>query len=205
MKHLVKTAVIVWFAACALGMAGLWRYQATPGVSQAAPAHWPAGAQTPLAGQGATLVMFAHPHCPCTRASVDELAWVMARCRGHVTAHVLFLHPEDAPPGWTRTSLWKSAAAIPGVDVRTDDGGAEARRFDAEISGQVMLFDAQGRLLFSGGITPGRGHAGENAGREAVVQLACGGNAPQTRTPAFGCLLFNPAPPPAPGRQDLGD
>jgi len=195
MKPLVPTVIILWLAAISLGMVGLWNDQSTAGHTQAQLAPWPAEAQVPHTGSGLTLVMFVHPHCPCTRASMRELAWVMARCQGQVAAHVLFLHPAGAPEGWVHTDLWDGFARIPGVEVRMDDGGAEARRFGADISGQVMLYDAQRKPLFSGGITPGRGHGGDNAGREAVVLLAAGKKAPQTQTAAFGCLLFTPAQP----------
>ena len=52
-----------------------------------------------------------------------------------------------------------------------DDDGAEARRFGAETSGQTLLYDEHGALLFSGGITGARGHAGDNAGRASLVAL----------------------------------
>ena len=62
-----------------------------------------------------------------------------------------------------RCHSWRSAAAIPGVTVHVDHDGGEARRFGAETSGFVVLYDAHGELLFAGGITTGRGQAGDNA------------------------------------------
>jgi hypothetical protein len=73
------------------------------------------------------------------------------------------------------------------VTVVSDSGGIEAGLFGAEASGATLLFDAQGGLLFSGGITASRGHAGENAGENAVVSLINGERAPLSRTFVFGC------------------
>jgi hypothetical protein len=134
--------------------------------------------------------MLAHPHCPCTRASIGELALLMAHSQGRVTAYVLFLKPAGFSDDWEKTDLWHSAASIPGVKVMIDDGGAEARRFHAATSGQTMLYDAEGRLLFSGGITGSRGHAGDNAGRSAIVSLLNTGAAERAETFVFGCRLF---------------
>ena len=134
--------------------------------------------------------MFAHPQCPCTRASVEELNRLMARCSGQVAAHVLFLKPAGLPDSWTRTGLWPSVAAIPKVSVQEDADGAEATRFGAETSGFVVLYDPQGKLLFKGGITGGRGHAGDNAGESAVASLLTERTAAIAETPVFGCSLL---------------
>jgi hypothetical protein len=89
------------------------------------------------------------------------------------------------------------------VTVVRDDDGREARRFGVEASGETLLYDADGSLLFSGGITAARGHAGDNAGRTELVSLL--NHEPSSRTnivdrtgshrdatSVFGCPLFGP-------------
>ena len=137
--------------------------------------------------------MLAHPHCPCTAASVGELAQIMARLQGKVAAYVLFVKPKEAGRDWDDTSLRRSAEAIPGVNVVFDPDGVEARRFGAETSGHTLLFAADGRLLFSGGITASRGHAGDNAGERAIVALVNNQTPARTQTLVFGCSLANRA------------
>jgi hypothetical protein len=78
------------------------------------------------------------------------------------------------------------------VDLRIDEGGAEARRFGAATSGQALLYDAAGRLVFSGGITPARGHSGDSAGRDAIIRWVERGTAPQKSAFVFGCSLHDP-------------
>jgi len=73
--------------------------------------------------------------------------------------------------------------------VVADDNGADAAVFDAATSGQTMLYDAGGRLMFSGGMTGARGHSGDNAGRTALTALINDGRSDTSRTPVFGCLL----------------
>ena len=73
-----------------------------------------------------------------------------------------------------------------------DDEGAEANRFHAATSGQTLLYDAAGLLLFSGGITGSRGHSGDNAGQAAIVSLVNSRAADLTETSVFGCPLFDP-------------
>jgi len=114
----------------------------------------------------------------------------MTQARGRVTAYVLFVKPANFSEGWEKTDLWTSAAAIPGVRVIEDDQGIEAGRFHAATSGQTMLYDKEGKLIFSGGITGARGHEGDNAGRTAIVSLLNLDEANRDETPVFGCPLF---------------
>jgi hypothetical protein len=166
-------------------------YANSAGPAGSPPAHWPQSSQVPLNGKLPTLVMFVHPQCPCSRASVGELALLMAHCQQRVDAHVLFLQPRGMPSDWAQTDLWKEAERIPGVSVQPDQEGREARLFDVATSGDTALYDARGVLLFHGGISIARGHSGDNPGRDAMQALVLGTAAERTNTPVFGCSLFD--------------
>jgi len=181
---------IFWLMAVGAGFAVMLDYQYAGGRSGLPPGHWPKGTSIALDPSRDTLIMFAHPKCPCTRASIEELNRVMARCHDKVATHVLFFRPCAFPRDWTRSGLWQSAAAVPGVEVEEDADGAEARRFCAQTSGYVLLYSCRGQLLFHGGITGGRGHGGDNAGERAVVGLITGGGGAAFQTPVYGCSLL---------------
>lgn len=135
------------------------------------------------------LLMFVHPHCPCTKASVAELARLMARCFGEVDATVYFYRPDSKPDEWVYGTLWNSAKAIPGVDVAIDRRAEAGARFQASVSGEVLLYDPSGRLCFHGGITPGRGHEGDSPGKDAVISIVRGESANVDHAPVFGCVF----------------
>lgn len=183
-------AIFAWLIGVAGGMGLLWNYSNAPGIAGAPPQMWPADSSIQRTTNRATLVMIVHPHCPCTRASMGELARLMAQTEGRLTAYVLVAKPTNFSVGWEQTDLWATAAAIPGVIVMRDNDRAEARRFHAATSGQTMLYDTEGTLRFSGGITAGRGHEGDNHGRSAIVSLITANEAEHKQTPVFGCALF---------------
>jgi hypothetical protein len=133
--------------------------------------------------------MTLHPQCPCSRASVHELAEIMSRSEGRLDARILFVEPENAPAGWLDGALWREAKTIPGVTVSVDKDGQDAAEFGASTSGQVMVYDATGVVRFSGGITDGRGHEGDNAGQLSVLDLVRTGKSPVATTPVYGCSL----------------
>jgi len=166
------------------------RYSNTPGSARLAPETWPAQTQIPFERNRPTLILFAHPHCPCTRASLSELARLLTVVPDKLNTYVVFLKPEGTPVDWDKTDLWRTASMIPGVTVLTDTTGEEAHRFHAETSGHTLLYNQAGTLLFQGGITLARGHEGDNPGRTALQDLLLKGHAGQTNTAVFGCGLF---------------
>jgi hypothetical protein len=174
--------------------AGLWwlsGYQNTPGTALGSPRNWPANSRIQPARDEYTLVMLAHPHCPCTRASIGELAKIMTNAQGRMRAYVLFIQPAGSTPDWATTDLWESASQIPGVYAVKDQDALEARHFNAATSGQTIVYDPQGQLVFSGGITASRGHFGDNAGESSIISIVNAQAPIQTETSVFGCPLFN--------------
>ena len=191
-KRLWVVIGVVWLVAVAGGMRALWSYETTSGAASDPPANWPTQSRIPHTAGLPTILVMGHPKCPCTRATISELAVIMTRLHNRATAVVLFVRPPGTPDGWDDTDLRRSAAEIPGVAVMSDLDEVEADRFNAEVSGQTMLYDAGGKLLFSGGITASRGHAGDNAGRSSIVSFVTNGTAELNRTPVFGCALRTP-------------
>ena len=184
---------LVWVAVVAGGLRTLMSYESTPGSVGVVRQTWPKTSKILPPGNRAVLVMLAHPRCPCTQASMDELAKIMAHIQGKVSAYVLFLKPKGTSTTWEDTELRHSAAKIPGVTVVSDVDGMEARRFGAETSGHTFLYDQGGTLLFSGRITQARGHAGDNAGESAIISLVTNDRADRAKTFVFGCSLVDKA------------
>ncbi len=200
----IALGVLAWVAGVAWGLQKIQDYSSTAGVAAEAPVRWPGSALvSPQAGRP-TLVMFMYPQCSCTGASLEELKAVLDKTgfdatgvhktRGDVSAWVVVLQPPGMSGEWADSDTWETARAMPGVTVVTDAQGTEADRFGAFTSGHTVLYDAAGRLVFSGGITGARGHVGDNAGRERVVSLLETGHADADGHEVYGCGLHDPHP-----------
>lgn len=162
-----------------------------------------------LASSRPIVRMFAHPRCPCTHASIEELAHLVAQHPHDAHYEVWFFRPLTEPDAWAHSALWNAAALIPGVSAFTDPDGSEARRAGAETSGEVVILDAAGSPVYAGGITISRGHEGDNPGLDAASgwldRLAASSThgahaetALPSVAPVFGCTIHNPCPPPRP-------
>lgn len=188
---IILWAAGVWMALSVIGLAGISMYEHTQGQAAKAPAAWPHNLSLPRGSQY-TLVMSIHPQCPCTRATLQELAIAITRCP---TLHtdLLFIKPRGAHDYWVKSDLWATAASFPRTQLFTDDDGKMSSILGARTSGHAFLYDPSGRLVYSGGITESRGHAGDNAGLSAIVSLA--NNAKRSdqnlgTAKVFGCSLF---------------
>ena len=136
--------------------------------------------------------MFLHPHCPCSGASLEELAVLLSANSHGLRTFVVFCKPDGTPDGWEKTALWQQAVGMKGIDVCWDNQDEERHRFGARTSGQVLLFDQRGHLAYSGGITRARGQVGANPGRSAVEAILRGQSPPSGSGPVFGCPLVDP-------------
>lgn len=181
----------VWLAIATAGALLLMRYERKPGAMAETPLQWPNPKGLALDARRDTLLLFAHPKCPCTRATLEELNRLLAHRPEKVAAHVLFLNPSTVSNSWTHTALRELAQGIRGVTVHDDQNGQTAAVFGAETSGFVVVYAPDGKLIFSGGITESRGHAGDNPNKDALVAQIDRAQPRGCKTPVFGCLLAN--------------
>ena len=113
----------------------------------------------------------------------------MTRSQGKVRAYILILLPETMQEDWAHTDLLESARSIKGTTTMIDRNGAESNRFHCQTSGHTLVYRADGKLTFSGGITSSRGHEGANLGRSAVEDIILHNNSSTASNQVFGCPL----------------
>ena len=129
-------AVSAWAIAVALGFGMLARYKNGTGAQGTAPARWPDVTRI-ARGEKLSLVVFAHPYCPCTRASLSQLREILSSAGDGIRATVVFLEPDGDAEAVRGSRLWSSAASIPGVQLLLDETGGQddllhrPHRFDA--------------------------------------------------------------------------
>lgn len=180
----------VWLVALCGWFGYLTWYSNAPGIAGAAPVSWPEESFPQLDRSRTTVMMFVHPRCPCTEASLEELARIITRRQDAASYYCVFVRPPGTSEGWELGPLWRHASAIPNLQLVVDAEGQEAVRLGAKTSGVVYVFKPGGELVFQGGVTGARSHAGDNAGSSAVIQWLSQGHADCSKSFVFGCPLF---------------
>lgn len=193
---LVRASIVVWLTAVVTGFLWAIDYDVRPAAVLAAPEQWPADSRLERPSQAPTVLMFVHPKCPCTRASLAELARIKEQAGEALSVQLVLVDLPELKVDWKRSGVWPSIKAIKDAKLWFDSEGVEGRRFAAKASGYTLVYDAAGRLAFSGGITGARGHFGPNANSDTLAAVAVhphvGAAASQVpSTPVFGCPLFD--------------
>lgn len=188
-QSLLPVIVSVWVILIGGAFTALLGYHNVPGQRSDLGTVWPTNNSIKLDTQRANLMVFIHPQCPCSVASLNELARIQSICGIRLNTHVIFYSPSGM--GWEDTSKVRQALAIPNIHITNDVDGQLAQQFGALTSGHALLYSSNGRRIFSGGITPARGHEGENLGRSSIVQYVLEGETEYERTNVFGCPIFD--------------
>ncbi len=186
----LAVSLVLWAVAVAVAVGALMTYGNRPGeLGEPAPT-WSLEALGEPATDRPTLVMFVHPKCPCTRASLEQVAKVQA-ARPHAfdLQFVIFV-PTDEVGDWRNSDLIAFALRLAPEGVQFDSGGVLTKDAGARVSGTVAFYSTDGRLQFWGGVTPARGHQGPAAGLEAIRDLIDGNDAASRRAAVFGCPFF---------------
>lgn len=193
--RLFYTIAGCWVIAVAVSVVAVERYANKPGVPAPVTLTWPDHSQLSLAIDKPTALLFAHPKCPCTQATIREFQRIEARHPAGFETTVVFPVTAAQEEAWRDTRLVNEARNLASARIMFDRDGVEATRFDSSASGQVLLFAPDGRLLYSGGITAARGHEGSNGGQEAFEYQLVHPDSPVIAFPVFGCgLVRSPSP-----------
>lgn len=185
----IPIACFIWGVAMLAGVFVTIDYQwlATP--NGKTPELWPSNSQITVPVGQPVMLMFLHPHCPCSRSSLAELVNLMTQVQTRPSIQILFLDSAAFSVPVEQTAAWRTASTIRHATVHQDQDGRLSRLFGANSSGTTVLYDKTGRLQFAGGITAGRGHAGTNPGIQALTACLNGSEVTRRVYPVFGCPI----------------
>jgi hypothetical protein len=161
-------------------MAGVLQYDTRPGlrpiqepgVREADPGRW-------------TLIMVVHPDCPCSKASLRNLAAILDATRLPVRAEIV----GAVPPGYD--GPMRNLALARGI-VKSElvimDADRALQTYGARTSGHLFVYDPDQDLVYSGGLTPARGAEDAMSSMRWFNVLVRQG-AIASSAPTFGCSL----------------
>lgn len=194
MTHGTVVGLLLWLTLVLGGMATLWNFENTPGTPTHLPTTWPLETRLELHSKRPTLLTFLHPLCPCSTNTLEELEHIVARLQDTVSYIIVFSSPGEKNEEWHQSGLWRKAQSIPFAKTFVDRGGREAKLFHATTSGHTALYLPDGKLAFSGGITPSRGHSGDNVGRSTIIEIAEHRGSTTDHSFVFGCAIVSIPP-----------
>lgn len=178
-----------WIGISLFGWCTLFRHTFRPSITAEIAARSLCAQGLAQPSEAFQIVIFAHPFCPCTQATLDKLDESLTRFPAKTSIRVIFVIE-----GLERSSVEESssiafARRLPKVEVQFDDTGEAVLHWGARVSGEVFAFNRSGHCVFHGGLTSGRGHKGDSLGQKELERRAAGGCDEQYAGPVFGCAL----------------
>lgn len=137
------------------------------------------------------LLVFLHPHCSCSQATLHELDRVLASVAHKPDVHIFFADVREHDSIKT-SALWQQAQLIDDAKISIDENDL-AQQLSVHTSGGMLLYNMDGKLLFNGGITASRGHEGDNAGKAQLVNALKTSLDTSSQAAVFGCALSSPS------------
>lgn len=184
-----KIALLILLLPGFAGMAQLLSYSHQPGeVGSSIPETFPADLQIGTEEQ-AKVVLFYHPKCPCTQATVRCLERLAASFASQPRIIAYAYVPSKEAESWVESATTGKLRTLGNVTVIADRDAEVCRRFDVSTSGHVLVYNKNGELKFSGGITPSRGHEGDCASGTAFLATVNGNSDAKESCPVYGCAI----------------
>lgn len=191
----MKVITAIWLALSILGIIILAGYQSDAGAQGVAPVKWPAKSSVSRENgqkKDNTLLVFLHPQCPCSKATVHQLDLLLTKQnKKNTSAYAIFVIPKGLGSDFAQGDLYDQCRQIDGLKIVQDRDAIEANLFAARTSGQMYIYDKDGQLSFSGGITPGRGHEGDSLGLDRAKEILSTKAGQKTVCRTYGCALEN--------------
>ena len=180
----ISILMLIWLVLCVTGFVALAAYSTDAGEQAPAP--------NKIEVAKPKLMMFIHPKCTCTRASVVELHKLVDGVDTDVDIIAYFVEYNSLENTLEESEHWKKLARHDEIIRKRDPEGTKASKYGALTSGHCVLYDANGKLIYQGGITPSRGHEGKSPGQAKILNhLNRTGNTEYSREAVFGCPTFN--------------
>jgi hypothetical protein len=189
-RNWVIIGAFSWLFTLTVGVCLVFKFDSIPGLTATSGINWPENSNITRSTTNNTLVMLLHPKCPCSRASLQQVATLTTNDNSLQCIFLVYA-PTTFPKGWEKTDIWNLAAEVPGAQLVSDIDGAEARKFGAITSGQTYIFDRKGILKYSGGLTEGRGHIGECKNLDLAVKALREGTSTASGA-VYGCPIEDP-------------
>lgn len=189
-RYAFRAVLTGWSLLVCTGVLLLGHYSNNPGKAAAAPDVWPGSVEMALSEEKPTLLVLLHPQCSCSRSTLRELERLMAVVGDEVDTRAVFFDASSMDSDWVEGDLWEIARAIPHVTSFRDTDGQLIKQFGAFTSGQTLLYDTTGKLLFKGGITPSRGHEGDNKGKQYLLAILRNQVIETNESLVFGCSIL---------------
>ncbi|MDA8792481.1 hypothetical protein N9N67_04500 [Bacteriovoracaceae bacterium] len=184
--------ICIWSIGIISGLVITYEYSLGSGEKSQLKSSWPNESSLKFNPGKYNLVMFLHPECTCSKASLFHFKEILSEIKhDNLDSKIIFTMPKEKEKEWINSALVKEVKEAGSIQLIFDQSSEEFKRFDAKTSGQAFLFSPSKDLLFNGGITDSRGHIGYNQGEDFIINTLNKRGLASKDVDVFGCDNLN--------------
>ena len=125
-RSIFCVSFVLWLSASIAGMTTLWNHEARPGIPAAAPTSWPRDSALSKQPSKAAMLVWIHPHCPCSWATIRELERLLVHVSDDTDCQIILTRPAECGSDFVESDLTRAIRKIRGVSVVVDDDQRES-------------------------------------------------------------------------------
>ncbi|MCC9601701.1 hypothetical protein LOC67_14170 [Stieleria sp. JC731] len=144
-------------------------------------------------GNRKCILFFYQPGCPCTVAAARNLQRISPLLDPHPDILAFAYQPDNAPSNWLKKRSTETLNRITSTKVIIDTNGKIAGSLGVKTSGHCIVYSKARGVIFSGGLTPLRGHEGTGPSLTQFTHCINDQDEPFTEWPVFGCSIADNA------------
>ena len=129
-RNAYRLLIANWAIGLVSGFSLIVSHNFATGNVSSAPIEWPDGINLESDANHPTLLVFIHPQCPCSSATIGELERLLADVNQQVKCTILMVCPSDHVDQWMKSKNTERSKSIEGVQIVVDVDGTTAAKFD---------------------------------------------------------------------------
>jgi len=120
-----------------------------------------------------TILMFAHIYCPCTKASLIEFEKIRRKYNFEPLIIFDYISDDDVNENNLINDLQSNRLFAQKLKIKyiIDDKREIIKKYKITTSGFTVLYDNSYNVIYTGGVTPYRGHIGESDLHRYLLKL----------------------------------
>ncbi len=185
----LKGLITAWLLVIGISTYFIASYETTAGIVDSPPLHLPDPLKSKIGKNKNLLIMGLHPKCPCSLSSIRQLEKLLTQSNHDPKSCVfIFFKPKNEEDLWVQGNLSRMAQRLKVQNI-IDEGGDLLELLGIRTSGHTLIYSNSGRLKYSGGLTPSRGHEGTNSFSRAALDALRNETQTQVEGLVFGCSI----------------
>lgn len=169
-KIIISVIISIWVGSIIWSTKAMLIFQFTPGKMGKVFNDFPQKSKLVLDQTLPTLILFLHPKCTCSKASVEEIKIIKSSIKKEFKL-IAVVQTASLKLTDELEKLKEELSTLPHSTIVNDSYSFETNLFSVKTSGQIYIYSSFGELIYTGGSTSSRGTSSPSELRRTIASI----------------------------------